>query len=153
MIAKRWACDECLRSKKAIKAYVYKQSVQYCHPEPYAAYFDISKICRNCKDSFVFSKEEQKHWYENLQFNSWSTPVKCLSCRRSERYISTRNTTLSKLIPAFEAGDHTQIEKIVRAYVELDNVEAAKRFLGNALRTCKKDEKLVAKIKRLRAQL
>lgn len=149
----RWACDECLKRGVAIKASISAQRVSDCHPEPNTAYFDETKSCRKCNQSFVFSKEEQKHWYEQLKFMSWSKCITCVKCRKDERFISIRTTELSKLLPSFEAGDHSELERIVRLYLELDNKEAAKRFLAGAARLLTKNEQQAELVTRLRNEL
>ena len=103
-----WACDGCLKSKKALLA---RPSFQTHSPigEPHYAYFDSRFTCRTCKEKFVFSKEEKQYWYEKLQFWVFSTPVNCASCRKEIRELKAENTTLSDLLRKQE-GDLTQEE-------------------------------------------
>lgn len=149
----RWACDDCLRDKVALPAVIQRQNLSPCHPEPNVAYFDEIKQCKICKQTFLFSKEEQRHWYEELKFRSWSKCITCKSCRKSRRYINSRNAALSKLIPEFEAGKISHLDRIVELYTELGNKEAAKRILASASKKCAKDEKYLEHIKQLRNQL
>lgn len=81
-----WACNQCLRQGRAIRADAEKQ--KWCDCEPYFAYFNEERTCVACGARFVFTKEEQKHWYETLQFWVWSRPIRCEQCnaRRKQRH-------------------------------------------------------------------
>ncbi len=78
-----WACNTCLEAKRAMKADPAKQKFKAC--EPYYAYFDEERTCQKCQRQFVFTKEEQKHWYERLGFWVWSRPVNCKACSRKKK--------------------------------------------------------------------
>jgi hypothetical protein len=58
---------------------------RYCLGGPRLLYIDVTRTCRVCRQTFVFSAREQKHWYETLQFWTDSEAVDCLACRRSNR--------------------------------------------------------------------
>jgi hypothetical protein len=73
-----WACDACIRERRAITANPSAQRWMDC--EPYLAYFDEERECRDCKGTFTFPKEKQHHWYEVLRFWVWSRPVRCPAC-------------------------------------------------------------------------
>src|SRR5690349_12571086 len=68
----RWACEDCLRSGRAIVANPARQL--YCDWSPYLAYFDKSGVCTKCGSEFIFPKEEQRYWYEELGFWVQSYP-------------------------------------------------------------------------------
>jgi hypothetical protein len=78
-----WACNACLAGKRAMKADVTKQKFKAC--EPYYAYFDEELSCQKCRKTFVFTRQEQKHWYERLGFWVWSRPVNCKACSRKKK--------------------------------------------------------------------
>ena len=44
-------------------------------------YEDKQIQCRDCSCIFVFTKEEQKHWYEDLRLPIYANAVRCLNCR------------------------------------------------------------------------
>jgi hypothetical protein len=48
-------------------------------------YQDKTKQCRDCGVEFVFSKEEQKHWYEDLKIPIYADAVSCKNCRAKIR--------------------------------------------------------------------
>ncbi len=72
-----------------------------------------------------------------------------------EEYVATIQRRLVELakLPAFEQGDSTHIEQIVRVYIELDKIESAKRFLARASRKFADDATLTSQIKTLRNTL
>jgi hypothetical protein len=80
-----WACNLCIREQRAILANPSKQ--KWCDVPPYFAYFDEERNCADCSEPFLFSKEEQKHWYETLKFWVQSRPIRCKTCtkRRKQR--------------------------------------------------------------------
>jgi hypothetical protein len=90
-----WACDNCLKDKKAILANPLSQNSAWY---PYLAYFDSKLICRNCNTDFTFFKEEKKRWYETLKFWIDSVPVNCLPCRKQIRSHKIENNTISEIL-------------------------------------------------------
>ncbi len=55
-----------------------------CHVPRYF-YVDIPRRCVECREPFVFSAKEQKHWFEALKFHFDSIPIRCVACRRKKR--------------------------------------------------------------------
>jgi len=51
-------------------------------------YFDLKRICRDCRKPFIFFAEEQKYWYEVLRFGLDSDCVRCVPCRKGHQVIS-----------------------------------------------------------------
>lgn len=132
----QWACDTCIRDNKAIKARPEKQFHTFTYPwdaaSPYLAYFDINFTCNTCKKDFTFSKEEQKFWYEDLQFVVYSKPVNCKSCRASIREGKNLNTELSQLLQEGQPHDIEQLERIAEIYQQMGKVEKMKAYLKAA---------------------
>jgi hypothetical protein len=77
-----WACDNCIRTGKALLADPREQ--QFCDCYPYLAYFDEQRQCEECGASYVFDKGEQKHWYEILKFWVQSRPKCCKDCYKKK---------------------------------------------------------------------
>jgi hypothetical protein len=50
-------------------------------------YYDIDKVCRDCRRRFIFFAEEQKHWYEELGFPLEADAVRCPPCRKRMQHI------------------------------------------------------------------
>lgn len=124
-----WACDECLSKKIAIQGNPENQNwggFAY----PFFAYYDQEKICETCKTKFIFSKEEQKYWYEGLKFIVWSTPKNCLTCRKAIREPKEMNKILSELIKNLQPDNIDQLESIIDIYLKLDKIEKAKYYFS-----------------------
>lgn len=48
-------------------------------------YYDVKRRCRDCGRPFIFFAEEQRHWYEVLDFGLDSDCVRCVDCRKAQR--------------------------------------------------------------------
>ncbi|HCI78515.1 MAG TPA: hypothetical protein DHW02_02355 [Ktedonobacter sp.] len=79
----QWACNYCMREGIAIEGKPHLQ--MFCDYPPYLAYFDKTYTCSDCLNAFIFNKEEQRYWYEELKFWVQSYPKQCLECRRKRR--------------------------------------------------------------------
>lgn len=55
---------------------------------PITHYFDVERVCRDCRRPFIFFAEEQRHWYEDLRRPIGSDGVRCMPCRDRKRSIS-----------------------------------------------------------------
>jgi hypothetical protein len=78
----------------ALKANPDKQN----HPTvPVSHYYDIEKVCRDCERHFIFFAEEQKYWYETLQFPLDSDCVRCSDCRKTDQFLSRNRSSYERL--------------------------------------------------------
>ena len=129
----QWACDDCIKNKQAILANPKKQYFTFKHPmdtgKPYLAYFDKSFTCKNCGAKFVFSKEEQKHWYEELSFVVYAKPNTCKECRKDERASKRLNQELSDLLREGEPKEKSELLRIAEIYQEMGKIEKMKKYL------------------------
>ncbi|MCJ8332469.1 MAG: zinc-ribbon domain containing protein [Lentisphaeria bacterium] len=73
--------------KGTIRGDITKQN--YCCSGPYFYYRDKSLDCIQCNENFTFSAEEQKYWYESLQFNLGSIAIRCKDCRKQRRSVNS----------------------------------------------------------------
>jgi hypothetical protein len=64
--------------QSGVKADISKQS--YC-PVPVEVYYNESFTCLDCGEETVFTALEQKHWYEDLEFNLSSQRIRCKKCQ------------------------------------------------------------------------
>ena len=108
-LQERWACDACLREKRAIVA---DHQVQYYSTLnwPHMAYYDTQHTCRSCGDEFTFSKEEKRHWFEELQFYIEAKAVRCQSCRKELNAEKLKHKTLSALLQ--KGIDNLEMEEL-----------------------------------------
>lgn len=97
---------------------------------PYFAYYDQQKVCVTCRQYFVFSKEEQQYWYEQLKFFVCSEAKDCPKCRKDKRIPRVRNTKISSLVKNLEKDNIDQVEQLIDLYLEIDKVDKAKYYLA-----------------------
>jgi hypothetical protein len=128
--SRRWACDACLKSRRAIPGLPWLQA--HCDWDPWAAFFDVQETCRECQAEFVFTKEEQQSWYEALRFWVQSYPVRCPQCRRNRRQRHVIEQTLSELHSRYNADDPAQSLEMADLYLKLGNLAKAKLYLSRA---------------------
>lgn len=81
-------------SGTAIKA---EPSLQNQPTVPVTHYFDVERVCRDCKQPFIFFAQEQKYWYETLKFPLDSDCVRCPKCRKTERFLARTRATYERL--------------------------------------------------------
>lgn len=127
---KQWACDQCLKSGKAIIADSSKMN--FTVSPKYLAYFDKKITCETCKKDFIFSAQEQQYWFETLKFWQDSYPKKCLTCRKKIRQQSALHTELFNLTKDLDKDnpDPNQLQRITEIYEELGvaTTEKARRY-------------------------
>lgn len=121
-----WACDSCLKSKKAILAIPGLQEVA-C--SPHLAYFDTSLTCNTCKKDYLFKKEEKKTWYESYKLPANAQPNNCLHCRRKSQKQNSENKTISEILKKSEIEiSENELEMVVGIYASWDKMEKAKYY-------------------------
>ena len=132
----QWACDDCIDDQKAILANPRKQYYTFKHPmyswNPFLAYFDRKFKCKVCGNKTVFSKEEQKHWYEELSFVVFSKPTSCEKCRKELRLARNLNTELSELLEDGTPNEKSKLLRLAEIYKEMGKVEKMKKYLNAA---------------------
>jgi hypothetical protein len=127
-----WACDECLQSGRAIKANINNQDFDGCNP--HFAYFDKIASCRDCSNDFVFSKEEQRHWYEKLRLMVLAKEVRCNPCR----YNKKMHTKLLKLLGNFDYKDMGKTQETVNLCIKFGFYQQAQHLLNLVQKRYKK---------------
>lgn len=74
-----WHARQGMIPNTCVKADVKKQvpaTFQFTH------YYDLERTCEDCKRKFIFFADEQKYWYEVLQFGLDSDCIRCTDCRK-----------------------------------------------------------------------
>jgi hypothetical protein len=51
-------------------------------------YLDLTFVCQRCKQRFVWTRDEQRFWFEELRFWIDSHPSLCRQCRATKREMS-----------------------------------------------------------------
>jgi Probable zinc-ribbon domain len=70
----------------AVRADIANQDFTVC---PRHWYIDAAFRCPRCNQTFVFSAEEQRFWYEELKFYVDSRATRCKECRKELRHLKT----------------------------------------------------------------
>ena len=98
------------------------QSKQY--PRSYwrdSHYFDLDKICIDCKRPFLFFAEEQRHWFEVLGFSLDARCLRCSNCRKQARIIVQLRQSYDHLL---HVQPRTQAQNLAMADIFLTLMEA-----------------------------
>ena len=122
----RWACDGCLDAGNALIGHPRKQRYAFNPIDvnaPFLAYLDRNRACDRCGEDFVFSKEEQRHWYEDLGFVVMSYPKQCAPCRRTLREARNLNTELSQLLADGDPQEEAQLRRVIELYTLMEKPE------------------------------
>lgn len=125
-----WACDRCLRSKRALGANIAKENLGM--GTPFAAYVDRPYRCEDCDAKSVFTAREQQHWFETLGFLIWVYPKQCAACRAKRRRQKQANRALGEALAGLDASDPTQLEAVARLYDEIGAAAKATTFRARA---------------------
>jgi len=125
----RWSCDKCLVDGKSIMANPEKQNYTG-FVFPYLVYFDIERICKACKSEYIYTKEEQRFWYEDISGFVWSRASKCIDCRKLDQSYRRINTKLSYLINCLDESDKDSLIEIIELYLKLEKTEKAKFYFS-----------------------
>lgn len=148
----QWACDECIKEKKAIQGKPEKQYINGI-THPFFAYYNKERKCSSCGDKFIFTKKQQQYWYEELKFITWSDAKDCENCRKKKRNSKEINTKISNLIQNLEPDNLNHIEKLVQLYLEIDKREKAKYFLAIGRKNVKDNDEAKKRLERIKEKI
>jgi len=81
-------------------------------------YFDLDKVCRDCRRRFLFFAEEQKHWYEELRLPLEADAVRCCDCRRTVRETKVMHRRYEELVALTERSAEQSLQA-AELYLEL----------------------------------
>jgi hypothetical protein len=76
-------------------------------------YYDIEKKCRDCGLPFIFYAQEQRHWYEELEFPVDADCVRCYPCRRATQDIDRTVRSYEGLMGIADPSEEQQAEMAV----------------------------------------
>jgi hypothetical protein len=125
-----WACDGCIRGRRALTANITKQVLGL--GTPFAAYVDRPFRCSDCDTPSVFTASEQQHWYETLGFLIWVYPNQCAPCRAKRRRKRRANRALAEALAGLDTRDPTQLEAVARLYDEIGAAAKATVYRSRA---------------------
>ena len=129
---------------------------------PVTHYYDVEKICRNCRRHFIFFAEEQKHWYEELRFPLEADCVRCPECRKKEQFLARNRSTYEKLAATTKRDwrDNAKMAGCALTLVEhgifrdrvLQRVAALLKTIPEAEREGKEHQDLLGRLRELRSK-
>ena len=134
--------------------------VQHCGlGGPRRFYFPMMQPCRACGQTFTFSTDEQKYWYETLRFWNESVPNKCPPCRHTVRRYRKGQHALMEAIQAIEENpaDADALMKAARATRDIRDLvgdsalERAVGYAREAMKTAALEEEAGPLVEALRA--
>jgi len=124
----QWACDGCLKLKKATKANPANQT--YCDHKPLLAYFNQKHQCESCDTIFIFSQQEQKFWYEKLGFWVQSKPKHCKECRKEKRKEKYYHKRIKELKVNSENLEVNELAELAEIYEHFGNEVKRNMYLN-----------------------
>ena len=139
-----WACDACLKNRLAIEANTGLQRLGWGGGP--LAYFDQTRTCGTCGLEFVFSAQEQVHWYETLSILVDVKPKNCLKCRRKLRAIKAAHSKLGQLAPPETVPDLLQRAELYEQMGNLEQAVLCLRRAKNKTRSVELREQLLVRI-------
>ena len=131
-----------------------------CWPWLHWAYVPHTRRCRRCREDFLFSAEEQRHWWEVLGLPTEVWPRQCAPCRKVIRREKAAHAALAEARRRLEAdpGDlaaELEVARATWALRETIGPEGLNRGVGAARRARgfrKEAEKLLKKLDALRRE-
>ena len=65
---------------------------------PFTYYYDVTRKCHSCAKLFIFFAEEQKYWYEELQFYGGVNCHHCIVCRKQRQHVRVTTKRYEELL-------------------------------------------------------
>jgi hypothetical protein len=65
---------------------------------PVTHYFDVERVCCDCRRPFIFFALEQKYWYEILNFKLDANCIRCPICRKRDQRLSRDRQRYEELL-------------------------------------------------------
>ena len=126
---------------------------------PVTHYFDVQRKCKDCNKNFIFFAEEQKYWYEELQFPLESDCIRCINCRKNHQHINVKRKYYESLIHIERRTLNENLELAECAiYLSEENIFGKKQLnkIRIILKEISKDhdvEYLLKRINKLEAEI
>ena len=100
-------------------------------------YYDIERECHDCGRPFLFYAEEQRYWYEELEFPVDANCIRCYPCRRATQEIDRTVQRYEELVAIADPSLDVQAElashrvTLVQAgRFHIRQLEQVRRFLN-----------------------
>jgi hypothetical protein len=73
-------------------------------------YYDIERECHDCGRPFLFYAEEQRYWYEELEFHVGADCIRCYPCSRATQHIDRTVQRYEELVAVADSSLDVQAE-------------------------------------------
>ncbi len=94
---------------------------------PALVFGPLEKRCRECGVDFVFTADEQRHWYETLGFFLDSTAVRCSSCRTKRRKLEQARRAWELALKAVDSTPKSHLAVVEAGLTLLERGGQVKR--------------------------
>ncbi len=94
---------------------------------PALVFGPLEKRCRECGVDFVFTADEQRHWYETLGFFLDSTAVRCSSCRTKRRRLEQARRAWELALKAVDSTPKSHLAVVEAGLTLLEHGGQVKR--------------------------
>lgn len=74
-------------------------------------YIDARFLCGKCGREFIFTADEQRHWYEDRRMDLWALPHDCDTCRAAKRQLIELRKHYDAQIATTLASDQPGIKR------------------------------------------
>lgn len=151
---KHWACVACLDAGLALAADVNRQAGLYWGP--YVAYLPVPLICRECRESFVFTPERQREWYEVRGRYLGKSPLRCQTCGPRHGLQVRVGKALQAALRELDGRDVEALLRVAELHGELGHAAKAEEFVRRACNQAERRDCLpaiAARVSALRERL
>ena len=100
------------------------------------AYWDETRRCSHCGASYLFAASEQKFWYEELKFYTYSEPTGCPDCRRKLRHYRRTNRKVAERLQSIDRTDWRALRELGHLYLQLGSKRGALETFRRAKNLC-----------------
>ncbi len=96
-------------------------------------YYDVDRKCLDCGRRFIFFAEEQKFWYETLQFYGGVNCLHCIVCRKKRQHLDRARLDYQEL-KGLEHLNPAQTLQLIESGITLIEAGVASEKCRNHLR-------------------
>jgi hypothetical protein len=99
----------------AVRANTERQNCSIC---PRYWYVDAAFRCQRCGETFTFTADEQRAWYEQYRFWIDSLPKHCLTCRGDLREVKDARREYDQFIEPALATDNLELKERIASVID-----------------------------------
>ncbi len=143
----KWACEDCVRNGRALEARPWLQLFHTFPPR--LAYYDQELVCRKCDQHFVFTRKEQKRWFEELKIWAQAEPARCPRCRRAGRAEAQNQKELVQALKDLDSASAASLARVADLYLRIGSRGKAIEYLRQAKNRAGSEQELAELLERI----